>query len=94
VGQQLDDKAAAMPTHKIEISGLVADVSGNSLVLNVGSKSGVRLGDVLQISRVVRTVKDPATGKVIKSITNKIGMQGYRGGRELGDGDLYRKRRG
>lgn len=73
LGQQLDDKAAAMPTHKVEISGLVADVSGNSLVLNVGSKSGVRVGDVLQISRVVRTVKDPATGKVIKSITNKIG---------------------
>jgi curli biogenesis system outer membrane secretion channel CsgG len=73
LGQQLDDKAAAMPTHKIEISGLVADVAGNSLVLNVGSKSGVKVGDVLQISRVVRTVKDPATGKVIKSITNKIG---------------------
>src|ERR1700674_53875 len=73
LGQQLDDKAAAMPTHKVEISGLVADVSGNSLVLNVGSKSGVRVGDILQISRVVRTVKDPATGKVIKSITNKMG---------------------
>ena len=73
LGQQLDDKAAGMPTHKVEISGLVADVSGNSLVLNVGSRSGVRIGDVLQISRVVRTVKDPATGKVIKSITNKIG---------------------
>ncbi len=73
LGQQLDDKAAAMPTHKVEISGLVADVSGNSLILNVGSKSGVKVGDVLQISRVVRTVKDPATGKVIKSIANKIG---------------------
>ena len=73
LGQQLDDKAAAMPTHKVEVSGLVADVSGNSLILNVGSKSGVRVGDVLQISRVVRTVKDPATGKVIKSITSKIG---------------------
>jgi curli biogenesis system outer membrane secretion channel CsgG len=73
LGQQLDDKAAAMPTHKVEISGLVADVSGNSLVLNVGTKSGVKVGDVLQISRVVRTVKDPTTGKVIKSITNKIG---------------------
>ncbi len=62
-----------MPTHKVEISGLVADVSGNSLILNVGSKSGVKVGDVLQISRVVRTVKDPVTGKVIKSITSKIG---------------------
>src|SRR6266403_1362017 len=71
--QSRNAKAGAMPTHKIEISGLVADVAGNSLVLNVGSKSGVKLGDVLQISRVVRTVKDPATGKVIKSITNKIG---------------------
>ena len=73
LGQQLDDKAAAMPTHKVEISGLVADVSGDSLILNVGSKSGVKVGDVLQISRVVRTVKDPATGKVIKSVMNKIG---------------------
>src|SRR5258708_611557 len=73
LGQQLDDKAAAMPTHKVEVSGLVADVSGNSLILNVGRKSGVKLGDVLQISRVVRTVKDPATGKVLKSVTSKIG---------------------
>jgi curli biogenesis system outer membrane secretion channel CsgG len=73
LGQQLDDKASAMPTHKVEIAGLVADVSGNSLVINVGSKAGVKMGDILQISRVVRTVKDPATGKVIKSITNKIG---------------------
>jgi hypothetical protein len=73
LGQQLDDKATAMPTHKVEISGLVADVSGNSLILNVGRKSGVKVGDVLQISRVVRTVKDPATGKVIKSVTSKIG---------------------
>ncbi len=48
-------------------------MSGNSLILNVGSKSGVKVGDVLQISRVVRTVKDPLTGKVIKSITSKIG---------------------
>src|SRR5580704_8201587 len=36
LGQQLDDKASAMPTHKVEIAGLVADVSGNSLVINVG----------------------------------------------------------
>jgi len=73
LGQQLDDKADAMPVHKMVVAGLVADVSGNSLILNVGSKSGVKVGDILQISRVVRTVKDPATGKVIKSVTDKIG---------------------
>jgi len=43
LGQATGRQSAAMPTHKIEISGLVADVSGNSLVLNVGSKSGVKV---------------------------------------------------
>jgi curli biogenesis system outer membrane secretion channel CsgG len=72
-GEQLDAKAEAMPTHKSEYSGVVADVSGNTLILNIGSKSGVRVGDALEISRAVRTVKDPSTGKVLKTITNKIG---------------------
>jgi len=70
---QLDDSASNLPTHKVEISGLVADVSGNTLVLNVGTKAGVHVGDKLEISRAVRTVKDPATGKVLKTISNKIG---------------------
>jgi curli biogenesis system outer membrane secretion channel CsgG len=73
LGQQLDDKSGALPTHKVEIAGLVADVSGNQLILNVGSNAGVKIGDTLAISRPVRTVKDPATGKVLKTITNKIG---------------------
>jgi hypothetical protein len=54
-------------------SGLVADVSGSTLILNIGSKAGVRVGDAVEISRAVRTVKDPGTGKVIKTITDKIG---------------------
>jgi hypothetical protein len=55
------------------VSGLVADVSGNTLIINVGSKTGLKVGDTLDISRQVRTVKDPATGKVLKSINDKIG---------------------
>jgi curli biogenesis system outer membrane secretion channel CsgG len=72
-GDQLGSKAEAMPTHKAEVNGLVADVNGNTLILNVGSRSGLQVGDSLEISRAVRTVKDPATGKVIKTVTNKIG---------------------
>jgi hypothetical protein len=72
-GQQLDDKAQSLPTVKVQISGLVADVAGNTLVLNVGSKSGVRLGDQLAISRKVKDVKDPTSGAVIKTITNELG---------------------
>jgi curli biogenesis system outer membrane secretion channel CsgG len=72
-GDQLDQKADALPTRKSEVSGLVADVSGNTLILNVGRSSGVQVGDTLEISRAVRTVKDPATGKVLKTITSKVG---------------------
>jgi hypothetical protein len=70
---QLDEKAAVLPTRKLEVTGLVADVTGNTLVLNVGSKDGVKVGDVLDISRAVKTVKDPTTGKVLRTITSKMG---------------------
>ncbi len=70
---QLDTAAANLPTVKVSVSGLVADVSGDTLIINVGSKTGLKVGDTLDISRQVRTVKDPATGKVLKSITDKVG---------------------
>ena len=72
-GAQLDASVDKIPTVKMEISGLVADVSGNTLIINVGKKSGVHVGDKLVVSRQVRTVKDPATGKVIKSVEDKVG---------------------
>jgi curli biogenesis system outer membrane secretion channel CsgG len=70
---QLETNAAKLPTLKIQVSGLVADVSGNTLILDVGTKAGVHVGDKLEISRKVRTIKDPATGKVLKVITSKLG---------------------
>ena len=73
LGNQLDAQATSLPTHKVQMSGLVADVTGNTLILNVGTKTGLRIGDTLDVSRPVRTIKDPATGKVIKTITNKVG---------------------
>jgi curli biogenesis system outer membrane secretion channel CsgG len=73
MGTQLDASATKVPTVKFEVSGLVADVNGNTLILNVGKKVGIKVGDVLDVSRPVRVVKDPATGKVIKSIADKVG---------------------
>ena len=73
MGQQLDDKAGSLPTVKASYSGLVADVTGNTLILNVGSKSGVKVGDQISISRKVKDVKDPTTGAVIKTITDQLG---------------------
>jgi curli biogenesis system outer membrane secretion channel CsgG len=72
-GAQLDASVDKIPTVKMEVNGLVADVSGSTLIINVGKKSGVHVGDKLIVSRQVRTVKDPATGKVIKSVEDKVG---------------------
>lgn len=73
MAEQLDTKSAALPTHKVEVSGLVADVTGTTLILNVGTKAGVKVGDTLEISRPVKTIKDPSSGKVLKTISAKIG---------------------
>ena len=70
---QLDGKAEALPSRKVEFTGVVADVSGNTIILNIGRSSGVQVGDTVDISRPVRTVKDPTSGKVIKTITSKMG---------------------
>ena len=73
VAKQLDDKAASLPTQVLQISGMVADVSGNTLILNVGTKAGVKVGDHLGVFRQGRQIKDPATGKVLKTIETKLG---------------------
>ena len=70
---QLDNAAATLPTIHATYSGVVADVSGNTLIINIGNRVGVRAGDVIQISRPVRTVKDPTTGKVLKTVTSQLG---------------------
>jgi curli biogenesis system outer membrane secretion channel CsgG len=70
---QLDQNSAKLPTNKVSVEGLVADATGGTLILNVGSRGGVKPGDRLEIRRKVRDVKDPATGKVLRSIDNKVG---------------------
>lgn len=70
---QLDAAAGNLPIIKATYSGVVADVSGNTIIINVGNKVGVRVGDVIQVSRPVRTVKDPTTGKVLKTVTSQLG---------------------
>ena len=72
-GAKLNEAADKIPAREISISGLVADATGNTLIINVGKKAGVKVGDKLSVSRQVRVVKDPATGKVIKAVVDKIG---------------------
>jgi len=71
--RQLVAQADRIQATKIEVNGLVADVVENVLVLNVGQNQGLKVGDVVAIERVVRQVKDPTTGEVIRTITQAIG---------------------
>jgi curli biogenesis system outer membrane secretion channel CsgG len=61
IAAQLNSYAEKIPVLRIEINGLVAEVSGNSLTLNLGKKSGVRVGDKLAIFREVAAASDPQT---------------------------------
>ena len=73
LGQQLDDKASSLPTVQVVVSGLIADVTGNTLILNVGTKAGVKVGDHLGIFHPGKEIRDPATGKVLKRIESRLG---------------------
>jgi curli biogenesis system outer membrane secretion channel CsgG len=56
-----------------EVEGRVADVSGKTLVLNVGSTDGVNVGEVFEILNIVREVKDPVTKETLDVVTEKTG---------------------
>jgi curli biogenesis system outer membrane secretion channel CsgG len=55
------------------ISGLVADVAGSELVVNVGTTNGVRVGTEYPVVRPGREIKDPATGRVLRRVTTAVG---------------------
>jgi len=56
-----------------DVEGRVADVSGKTLVLNVGSTDGVNVGEVFEVLRIVREVKDPVTKETLDVVTEKTG---------------------
>ena len=70
--KQLEDSAGKLPTRVITVSGLVADVTGNTLILNVGTSRG-QGGDHLGVFRKGKEIRDPATGKVLKTIETRLG---------------------
>jgi curli biogenesis system outer membrane secretion channel CsgG len=55
-------------------SGVVADVTGKTLILTVGTNAGVKVGDTVEIVHPVKTVKNPETGEVLKVVTESLGL--------------------
>ena len=58
----------------ITVEGLVAAVDGAQIVVNVGAKAGLKVGDQLNVERVTKEIKDPATGKVLRRMATSVGV--------------------
>jgi hypothetical protein len=58
----------------ISVEGLIAAVDGGQIVLNVGGRAGVKVGDQLEVVRVTKEIKDPSTGAVIRRLTTSVGV--------------------
>jgi hypothetical protein len=63
------------PTPEVEaqvVEGLVAKVSDDEVVINVGSQEGVKINDIFNVKRIIERITDPGTGKVILERKEKI----------------------
>jgi curli biogenesis system outer membrane secretion channel CsgG len=69
----LDTQTASMKKEVRAVEASVADVSGSSMVITAGGNDSVNVGDVFEILRSVREVKDPTTHEVLDRITEKTG---------------------
>jgi hypothetical protein len=63
-----------LQTRTVKVEGLVAAVDGGQIVLNVGAKAGLKVGDQLSVERVTKEIKDPSTGQVIRRMSSPIGV--------------------
>lgn len=73
LASQLQQNSGRLPTNTVAIEGLVADASSGTLILNIGSKAGVKVGDKLSVRRPLREIRDPGTGKVIRTVEDTLG---------------------
>jgi curli biogenesis system outer membrane secretion channel CsgG len=69
----METQADAMKKTARPVEASVADIAGNTLTITAGTNDGVNQGDVFEILRVVREVKDPTTKEVLDRITEKVG---------------------
>jgi len=49
-------------------------VEGNQIILNVGGKVGVKVGDQFNVERVTKEIKDPTTGAVLRKLATTVGV--------------------
>ena len=73
LGMVLDEQAGKVQPAKIEISALVAKVTGQLLIFTAGKPNGVCEGQKLEVHKIIDEVKHPVTGEAVETITEKVG---------------------
>ena len=66
--------SAKVHARTVVVEGIVAGISGSQIVLNIGSRAGIKVGDQFNVLRVTSEIKDPTTGAVIRRLTNTVGV--------------------
>ena len=74
MGAELVAGNAKIEARQITVEGLVAAVEGDLIIVNIGKKAGLKVGDKLSIERVTREIKDPATNQVIRRLSSQVGQ--------------------
>jgi curli biogenesis system outer membrane secretion channel CsgG len=74
LGMQIIGSAGKIPDNQADVTGKVADVTGVQVIVNVGSNNGIAAGDNLTVDRIYKTIKDPASGAVLKELKNTIAV--------------------
>jgi curli biogenesis system outer membrane secretion channel CsgG len=66
--------APKVAVRQVKVEGLVAAIDGVQIILNVGKRAGVNVGDQLEVVRVTKEIKDPETGNVIRRLSSSVGI--------------------
>lgn len=77
MGGQIITMASRIPDSKsmaqANVKGKIADVTGTTVIINVGKQHGLKVGSKLQVERAYKTIRDPDSGKVIKELFKTVG---------------------
>jgi curli biogenesis system outer membrane secretion channel CsgG len=73
IATQLNLFADKIPLLVLAVQGLVAEVAGNTVTLNIGKKSGVKIGDQLEVLRDPPTTTGTAA-PVMQPVAERIGQ--------------------
>jgi curli biogenesis system outer membrane secretion channel CsgG len=67
-------QAPKVAIRTVVVEGVVAAVDGGQIILNVGGRAGVKVGDQLEVQRVTKEIKDPTTGNVLRRLSTTVGV--------------------